>query len=112
METKIRGLPNAYVHIDAWEKINGEQTEDGAYSGPYDQGTIVFTAEGRISITEEGEPTETASYTFTGDKLIIKYDDETTEVKVLTLSDDKLILEYSESSEGYESYTKIEFRRM
>ncbi len=100
------------VHIDAWEKINGEQTEDGAYSGPYDQGTVVFTAEGRISMTEEGGTTETATYTFTGDKLIIKSDGETTEVKVLKLSDDRLILEHHESDGEYESYIKVEFRRM
>ncbi len=100
------------VHIDTWEKINGEQTEDGSYSGPYEQGTVVFTAEGRISMTEEGESTETATYTFTGDKLIIKSDGETTEVKVLKLSDDKLILEYHESDRGYESYIKVEFRKV
>lgn len=100
------------VNVDTWEEINGERTEDGTYSGPYTLSTIVFTAEGKISVTEEGEPTETATYKFTGDKLMIKFDDETAEVKVLALSNDELILEYLESDEVYKYYTKVKFRRV
>ena len=100
------------VNVDTWEEIDGERTEDGTFSGPYTQSTVVFTADGKISVTEEGEPTETAAYKFTGDKLIIKSDDGTAEVKVPALSDKELILEYLESDEGYKYYIKVKFTRV
>lgn len=101
------------VNVDTWEEIDGERS---TYSGPYTQSTIVFTAEGKISVTEEEEEgeveTETATYKFKGDKLVIEADGETAEVKVLALSNDELILEYLESDEGYKYYTKVKFRRV
>jgi len=99
------------VSVDMWEKINGEISEDGKYEGPYTGATIVLTADGRILITDEGE-TESATYKFTGSKLIIKSDGETSEVKVSQLTESKLVLEYLESDEDYQYYMKAAFTRV
>lgn len=101
------------VKVEGWEEIDGERTEfNKAYTGM----TFTFTADGKLTITDDGEK-DTGTYKLVGDKLIVSSEGETGEMKVLTLSGDVLIIE-SEGSEiiedgmRYTEHLKIQFKRV
>ncbi len=99
------------VYVDTWEKEGGVINEDGVYKGPYTLGTLVFTADGTVKETSDGESV-TGKYKLIGDDLVIMSDGYESISKVLQLTDEKLIIEYHEVEEEYEYYMKTEYRKV
>lgn len=101
------------VNIDSWEEVDGERSE---FKGPYTKMTFIFTADGKLTIKDDGE-TDSGTYKLAGDKLTVKSEGGIGEMKVLALNGDKLIIELEgseiiEDGMTYKEYMKIEFRRV
>ncbi len=103
------------VHVEGWEKINGEI--DDEWSESYDDGIYVFTEDGEIYLYEyysgRWNLEDHGEYRYKNGKIIINGGEGGCDVKKLTSTTLILSVYFKEKYDGdvYEDYEEITFRR-